>query len=318
MSDALIRARRLSRRYGRLVAVSEVDFAVFRGRIVGLLGPNGAGKSTLMQMLTGNLAPSDGGVTVGGVDLLHNPREAKAMIGYLPENPPVYRDATVTEYLRFCARLRGVRGRALSTAIASAQARCGLGQVGKRLISQLSKGYRQRVGIAQAIVHNPPVVILDEPTVGLDPIQIRDIRELIRRLGEQHVVIMSTHLLSEVQTVCSHVQMIRNGRLVFADSLAGLEDRLSPQRLVLRLASAPGDLTPLISLPGVLGVFDLADGGAQITLSHSGDAAIAARVAEAVVAAGWSLRALYPERISLEQVFIDLIVREHPLRRAAA
>ena len=315
MSEALIHAKRLSRHYGRRIAVNAVDFTGSRGRIVGVLGLSGAGKSTLMQMLTGNLAPSAGSVTVGGVDLLQKPRDAKAMIGYLPENPPLYRDFTVTDYLRFCGRLHGLRGQALRAATTAAQARCGLSAAGKRLIGHLSKGYQQRVGIAQAILHNPPVVILDEPTVGLDPIQMRDIRALIRQLGDQHAVIMSTHLLPEVQAVCSHVHIMREGRWVFADSLAGLTDRLSPHRLVVQLDSAPADLTPLTTLPGVL---EVTGSATQLTLRHNGDAAIATRAAAAAVAAGWSLRALYPERISLEQVFVDRVMREQPSIQAAA
>ncbi|MFN3786154.1 MAG: ABC transporter ATP-binding protein [Thiothrix sp.] len=220
--DKLISAVGLVRYYAEQCAVDNVTVTLHKGEVLGLLGPNGAGKSTTMQMLTGNLAPSAGEILINGVDLLEQPRHAKQHIGYLPEQPPVYRDLTVEEYLHYCARLRAVPHQQRAEAIERTCERCGLQAVRKRLIGNLSKGFRQRVGIAQAILHNPAVVILDEPTVGLDPIQIREIRRLIRELGQEHGIILSTHILPEVQAVCDRVQILNRGKTVFNDSLQGI------------------------------------------------------------------------------------------------
>lgn len=221
--DRLINAIGLSRYYSEHCAVNNVDVVLHKGEVLGLLGPNGAGKSTTMQMLTGNLSPSAGEIQINGIDLLDEPRNAKQQLGYLPEQPPVYRDLTVSEYLHYCARLRNVPSAQRKGAVATASERCGLQDVSKRLIGNLSKGFRQRVGIAQAILHNPAVVILDEPTVGLDPIQIREIRRLIRELGKEHGIILSTHILPEVQAVCDRVQILNRGKTVFNDTLEGVE-----------------------------------------------------------------------------------------------
>ena len=218
----LLAAEGLSRYYSDQCAVDSLDLQLQKGEVLGLLGPNGAGKSTTMQMLTGNLAPTTGSIQINGIDLLEDPRQAKRHIGYLPEQPPVYRDLTVNEYLEYCAKLHGLRGAARAQAIHFACERCSLNEVRNRLIANLSKGYKQRVGIAQAILHGPAVVILDEPTVGLDPLQIREIRKLIRELGQEHSVILSTHILPEVQAVCDRVQILNRGRTVFNDSLTGV------------------------------------------------------------------------------------------------
>ena len=222
----LVEVKNLTRFYGTLQAVKDVSFTIRKGEVLGFLGPNGAGKTTTMQIISGNLAPSGGSVTIAGHDLLDDPRAAKSQIGYLPEQPPLYRELTVDEYLDYCAALnrlpRAQRRRARETA----KERCGLQDTGRRLIGNLSKGFQQRVGIAQAIIHLPPVVILDEPTVGLDPIQIREIRALIRELGREHGVILSTHILPEVQTTCDHVQIINKGELVLNESIEGLEHHM--------------------------------------------------------------------------------------------
>lgn len=220
--DKLISASGLVRYYAEQCAVDNVTVTLSKGEVLGLLGPNGAGKSTTMQMLTGNLAPSAGEIRINGVDLLEQPRQAKQHIGYLPEQPPVYRELTVAEYLHYCAQLRGIPRAQRQVTVERAAERCGLQDVRQRLIGNLSKGYRQRVGIAQAILHNPAVVILDEPTVGLDPLQIRDIRGLIRELGQEHGIILSTHILPEVQAVCDRVQILNRGKTVFNDSLQGV------------------------------------------------------------------------------------------------
>lgn len=219
----VVEARQVSRLYGVHCAVDDLVLQLAKGEVLGLLGPNGAGKSTTMQMLTGNLAPTTGEIVINGCDLLDEPQQAKRHLGYLPEQPPVYRDMTVNEYLTYCGRLHGLSKQHLLQAVAQSVERCNLGDVQRRLIFNLSKGFQQRVGIAQAILHNPAVVILDEPTVGLDPIQIREIRSLIRELGNEHSVILSTHILPEVQAVCDRVQILNKGRTVFNDNLDGVE-----------------------------------------------------------------------------------------------
>ena len=225
--SSLITVNNLTRHYGDFCAVNDISFELATGDILGFLGPNGAGKSSTMQMLTGNLAPTLGEIFIDGIDLLDEPRKAKSALGYLPEKPPLYKELTVTEYLVYCARLHRLDKQAIMSACDSAIERCGLGEVRKRLIRNLSKGYQQRVGIAQAILHSPPVIILDEPTVGLDPIQIIEIRKLIKELGSNHGIILCTHILPEVQAVCNRVQIINRGELVYK---ADLDEILSDQQ----------------------------------------------------------------------------------------
>lgn len=220
-----ISAHNLSRSFGNHIAVRRVDLELMRGEVLGLLGPNGAGKSTTMQMLTGNLAPTTGSVQICGVDLLKHPRKAKRYIGYLPENPPLYKELTVDEYLQFVAKLHYVDLAKIDSALVKVKQRCGLVDTGKRLVGALSKGFQQRVGIAQAIIHEPQIIILDEPTVGLDPNQLREIRVLIRELGKSYSVILSTHILSEVESVCDRVQIMNDGAVVFSSTLAELKQK---------------------------------------------------------------------------------------------
>lgn len=218
-------AQNLTRHYGEVVAVHQFDLQLRRGEVLGLLGPNGAGKSTTLRMLTGNLAPSSGSVEICGIDLLDKPQEAKAHVGFLPEIPPLYFDMTVNEYLLLAARLHRVPKEALKAALENVKQRCGLEQHSNNLIGTLSKGYQQRVSIAQAIIHNPDVIILDEPTVGLDPNQMREIRQLIRELGTTSSVILSTHILSEVENVCDRVQIMHQGGIVFDQSMIDLRQQ---------------------------------------------------------------------------------------------
>ena len=307
VTEVLITAEHLVRFFGHACAVQDVSFTLSKGEVLGFLGPNGAGKSTTMRMLTGNLAPSAGRINIAGIDLLDAPRQAKARIGYLPEQPPVYRELTVREYLRYCARLHRVAGRDIHRAVDHAQARCGLTEVQQRLIGNLSKGYQQRVGIAQAILHNPSVVILDEPTVGLDPIQIREIRGLIRELGENHGIILSTHILPEVQAVCNRVQIIHRGRLVYTDTLSHLQQRMTARALILG-CHAPPPLQALEQLPGVANVTPLAEGRFRIAFTDEDNPA--ERLAEQAVAESWRLYELSPEQRSLEQIFVELTTRE--------
>ena len=227
MSESpLLTASSLSRYYGPQLAVNNVDFTVHKGEVLGFLGPNGAGKSTSMKMLSGNLAPNHGQITINGYDLLSESQKAKAHIGYLPEQPPLYKELSVSEFLSFCAQLNKIPSSKRRAAIQTVIERCGLTEVTNRLIGHLSKGFQQRVGIAQAIIHTPAVVILDEPTSGLDPIQIREIRQLIRDIATEHSVILSTHILPEVQMLCDRVQIINHGKIVFSDTTAKLSQKM--------------------------------------------------------------------------------------------
>ena len=260
-----------------------------------------------MQMLTANLAPSAGSVTINGVDLLEHPKQAKTALGYLPEQPPLYRELTVDEFLAYCARLGRMASNEILRAVSYAKERCGLGDVGARLIGNLSKGYQQRIGIAQAIIHTPAVVILDEPTVGLDPIQIREIRKLIRDLSAEHSVILSTHILPEVQAICDRVQIINKGELVLADSIDGLTRRMQQATLIVGLHRPPEPAT-LKTIAGVLEVETLGDG--RLRLHHVPDQHPAEALAERAVNGGWGLFELTPERLSLEDIFVQLTDNE--------
>jgi ABC-2 type transport system ATP-binding protein len=313
-SKILINVEQLQRYYGHHLAVDAISFELAQGEVLGFLGPNGAGKSSTMQMISGNLAPSAGRIRINGIDLLDEPKRAKAEIGYLPEQPPVYRDLTVEEYLYYCARLHRVSKDRRSRAVADATQRCGLGDVRKRLIGNLSKGFQQRVGIAQAILHSPAVVILDEPTVGLDPNQIRDIRGLIRELGESHGIILSTHILPEVQATCTRVQIIHNGRLVFAESMQTLQQRLASHVLLLETREAP-DIDRLQRIAGIDTVEPL---GSHRTRLHFSAGNPADEVAACVAAGGWGLRELALDRQTLEQVFVELTTGDSPRSEDAA
>jgi ABC-2 type transport system ATP-binding protein len=302
-NDTLIKVEHLSRRFGNTLAVNQLSFEVKRGEVLGFLGPNGAGKSTTMQMLTGNLAPTAGAVTINGIDMLESPKEAKLALGYLPEQPPLYRELTVDEYLTYCARLNRIEKSKIATAVDNAKQRCGLTEVNLRLINNLSKGYQQRVGIAQAIIHSPDVVILDEPTVGLDPIQIREIRQLIRDIGTEHSVILSTHILPEVQATCDRVQIINKGEMVLSDTIDGLTQRMQSSSLRVALRRPPS-LEQLTAIDGVTAA-ELLEGD-HLRLSHMPHTDPAEAIVERAVAEGWGLYELTPERLSLEDVFVNI------------
>ncbi|MGH8399975.1 MAG: ABC transporter ATP-binding protein, partial [Gammaproteobacteria bacterium] len=277
----------------------------------GFLGPNGAGKSTTMQMLSGNLAPSAGRIQINGIDLLDEPKRAKALIGYLPEVPPLYPELSVNEYLDYCARLNRVPREHIRAARDSAKQHCGLKDVGRRLIGNLSKGFQQRVGIAQAIIHSPAVVILDEPTVGLDPIQSREIRTLITELGREHSVILSTHILPEVQTLCDRVQIINKGCLVFNDTLAGLSTQLQATSLLLTLKHPP-DSSAFEKIVGIEAVQTLDAGCVRITFNPGINPAEA--IAVEAAQQGWGLQELIQERKTLEQIFVALTTSDESAR----
>lgn len=306
-STPTLRASGLSRRFGTHIAVDNIELELHQGEVLGFLGPNGAGKTTTMQMLTGNLAPSGGAVAVCGVDLLEAPVQAKQHIGYLPEVPPLYRELNVDEYLTFAARLHRVPKARRAAAVKQASERCGLSDVGRKLIGTLSKGYQQRVGIAQAIVHEPDVIILDEPTVGLDPNQIRDIRALIRELGHAHSVILSTHILPEVEAICDRVQIMHHGKMVYADTIAALKELHSGHTLLAGFHRAPtvGDLT---AIDGVTQAETVGNNLFRLHIAADNDPT--ERVVAAAAARGWGLKQIGPAQSSLEDVFVNLTQRD--------
>ena len=306
-TPSLVSVKSVYRRYGTLEAVRGVSFELEPGEVLGLLGPNGAGKTTTMQMLCGVLAPTAGEILIDGEDHLVSPLRTKRKIGYLPEHPPLYPELSVDEYLRFCARLRGVARGDAARAVDTAKSRCGLVDVGERLIGNLSKGFRQRVGIAQAIVHSPSVVVLDEPTVGLDPIQIREIRSLIRELGADHAVILSTHVLAEVQAVCDRVQILNQGRVVLDERLDALRRAEGAIRLGLR---RPPPATALESVPAVTGVETLDH--QTLRVFHQPGADVAETLARRAVDEDWGLFELTPEQSGLEEIFVSLVFAEEP------
>lgn len=307
---SLIEAENLYRFYGDTCAVADLSLTLGKGEILGFLGPNGAGKTTTMQMLCGNLAPSAGQIRINGIDLLDAPKEAKRHLGYLPEIPPLYRELTVDEYLTYCGRLHGLKGQALRRALDNAKARCGLEEAGRRLIGNLSKGFQQRVGIAQAILHSPPVVVLDEPTVGLDPIQIREIRELIQDLGREHAVLLSTHILPEVQAVCTRVLIIRQGRLALNATIEELDRHMRASSLVLE-TRRPIDIDVLMTLDAVQTITQEPGQPCRYQVFFAKGANPAEHIAAMVVEKGWGLLELSPVRRSIEQIFVD-ITRQEP------
>jgi ABC-2 type transport system ATP-binding protein len=310
---ALIKVTALNRFYGEYHAVKDFNLTLKKGEVLGLLGPNGAGKSTTMQMLTGNISPSSGEVLINGVNLLENPKQAKRQIGYLPEQPPVYRDMTPLEFLNYCAGLHDIPQSKVASAVNDAVERCVLQSVANKLIGNLSKGYQQRVGIAQAILHQPEVVILDEPTVGLDPIQITKIRQLIRELGKDHSVILSTHILPEVQAVCDRVQIINHGETVFSDSFAQLAQKQSSNSLVVGFAQEAFDRavvnkavveSDLQQLSGLEKVASLGNNRFQLHFNAPADPSLIYKLS---VEKAWILTELSPQEETLEQIFMNLV-----------
>ncbi|WP_130470601.1 ABC transporter ATP-binding protein [Candidatus Magnetaquicoccus inordinatus] len=307
MQETMIEITGLSRFYGPTKALDAISLQVQRGEVMGFLGPNGAGKTTAMRILAGILSPSEGSVRIAGLDMIANPVEARAKIGFLPESPPIYGEMTVREYLHYLAALRRVDADHLSSAVAQAMDRCGLTHVADRLLRNLSKGYQQRAGIAQAIVHSPEVVILDEPTVGLDPIQIREIRQLIRDLGGEHSVLLSTHILPEVRMTCNRVAVINQGRIVADDTLEGLEQKAASKAAFFMRWLCPPDLAVLQNIPGVAQV-RAKEGGWMITPIADQDPI--PELLQQSVAQGWDLRELLPASNSLEEIFLHLTTRE--------
>jgi ABC-2 type transport system ATP-binding protein len=311
----MIKVEGLTKRYARTIAVNDVSFEVDKGQIVGFLGPNGAGKTTTMRILTGFLPATEGKANVAGFDVQESPMEVKKRIGYLPETPPLYPDMEVSEYLDFAGQLKGISKGDIKRRTDDAIGRCSLGDVRTQLIGKLSKGYRQRVGIAQAIIHNPDVLILDEPTSGLDPKQIIEIRELLRALAGEHTIVLSTHILSEVEHSCERVIIISRGKVVAQDSVANLTNRLRGSEAVA-LEVAPTEGRPgagevqqrLEQVSGVSRVMmkDSKDGRLVFEVESLSGRTIRADLARSVVNAGWNLNELRPVGLSLEDIFLQL------------
>ena len=310
----MITVTELTKRYARTVAVDSISFQVQKGQIVGFLGPNGAGKTTTMRMLTCFLPPSAGTAIVAGFDILEQPLEVKKRIGYLPETPPLYPEMETGEYLSFVGSLKGLSGAELGKRVNYVCERCSINDVKKKLLGKLSKGYRQRVGLAQAIIHNPDVLILDEPTAGLDPKQINETRELIKSLAGDHTIILSTHILPEVEQTCEQVVIINKGKLVATDSVHNLQNRARGAETVLvELAARNGDLSSatvkerLGRIAGVSRVdFKTSHGHRHVFEVESQKGFTRGDLARAIVESGWDLNELRPVAMSLEEIFLQL------------
>jgi ABC-2 type transport system ATP-binding protein len=317
----MITVKELTKRYAHTIAVDRISFEVPRGQIVGFLGPNGAGKTTTMRMLTCFLTPSAGAATVAGYDILEQPLEVKKRIGYLPETPPVYPEMRIDEYLSFVGQLKGLTGAELRSRVDYSCERCAIADVRNKIIGKLSKGYRQRVGLAQAIIHNPDVLILDEPTAGLDPKQINETRDLIKGLAGDHTIILSTHILPEVSQTCEQVIIINKGKIVATDSVSNLQNRASTgESVLIEVAGRNGNLDPsavrrkLEQVAGVIRVVAKVDGQNRAIFEVEGtkDRAIRGDLARAVVESGWDLNELRTAAMSLEEIFLQLTGEQPP------
>jgi ABC-2 type transport system ATP-binding protein len=317
----MITVNGLTKRYAHTTAVDHISFEVKKGQIVGFLGPNGAGKTTTMRMLTCFLTPTGGTATVAGFDIIEQPLEVKRRIGYLPETPPVYLEMRIAEYLSFVGQLKGLSGSDLRSRVDYVCERCAVADVRNKIIGKLSKGYRQRVGLAQAIIHNPDVLILDEPTAGLDPKQINETRDLIKSLAGDHTIILSTHILPEVSQTCEQVIIINKGKIVATDSVSNLQQRArSGESVIVEVAGRNGNLDSatvqrkLEQITGVSRVLPKADGQKRIIfeVEATKDLGVRGNVARAVVESGWDLNELRPAALSLEEIFLQLTGSEAP------
>jgi ABC-2 type transport system ATP-binding protein len=311
----MIEVQHLTKRYGPVTAVNDVSFRVEAGEILGFLGPNGAGKTTTMRVITGYMPPTEGQVLVAGHDVFEQPIEAKRRTGYLPETPPLYPDMRVREYLNFVARIKGVPRREVTSRVDDSMKKTRIADVANRHCGKLSKGYRQRVGLAQAILHNPDVLVLDEPTAGLDPKQIIETRQLIRDLGGSHTIVLSTHILPEVSQTCHRVVIINNGRVVAVDTPDNLTGRLrGSETMYLQVAAGPPEdvQTALGSLDGVTRVSAASarEGLLDVEVDSERGRDIRRELASTVVGRGWGLLELRPMRMSLEDIFLHLTTED--------
>jgi ABC-2 type transport system ATP-binding protein len=312
----VIEVQHLTKRYGRVTAVDDVSFKVERGEILGFLGPNGAGKTTTMRVITGYMPATEGRAVVAGFDVFQQPVEAKRRTGYLPETPPLYPEMTVLEYLTFVARIKGVAPSDRTAQVKRVMERTRIADMGAKHCGKLSKGYRQRVGLAQAILHNPDVLVLDEPTAGLDPKQIIETRELIKELAGTHTIILSTHILPEVAQTCQRVVIINKGRVVAIDTPANLTARLrGSETMFIQLDAGGVDAAPVLErVPGVtrVAVTDRRDVITSYEIESVQGQDVRRELARAVVMNNWGLLELRPMRMSLEEIFLSLTTEETP------
>jgi gliding motility-associated transport system ATP-binding protein len=306
----VIEVQHVSKRYGRVTAVDDVSFRVERGEILGFLGPNGAGKTTTMRILTGYMPASEGKALIAGYDVFTQPLEAKRRTGYLPEMPPLYPDMTVREYLDFVARIKGVPPKERKKRVATVMQRTHVDDMAERHCAKLSKGYKQRVGLAQALIHNPDVLILDEPTAGLDPKQIIETRQLIRDLAGDHTIVLSTHILPEVAQTCQRVVIINKGRVAAVDTPDNLTARLTgAETMFIQIDANGAEAGPaLAAIPGVSRVVAAPGGGYEVESERGTD--VRRELAKNVVNRGWGLLELRPMRMSLEEIFLQVTTDE--------
>lgn len=299
----IVKIEHLSHRYASSWAIRDINFEISETGIVGLLGSNGAGKSTTMNILCGAINQTEGNVYIAGYNMREQPEEAKKQIGFLPQNAPLYMDFTVDEYLHYCAGLRLIPKDKIKAAVKEAKERCGIDHYSDRLIRNLSGGYRQRVGIAQAIVHMPRLVVLDEPTNGLDPNQITEVRKLIKEIAQDKAVIFSSHILSEVQLLCKEVKMIENGRIVFADTMDAFNNYVEPHSLSVHLENPPAT-EELQKLEGVVKVEFLTE--RQLRIYFEGELDVTEKIVTASVKNGWRLREISVDKSAIDEVFKQL------------
>lgn len=307
MTKPIVTIEGLSHKYSNNWAIRDINMEISSTGIVGLLGSNGAGKSTTMNILCGTLNQTEGQVYINGLSMRDNPEEAKKLIGFLPQTPPLYMDLTVDEYLNYCAGLRHIPKNEMKSAINEAKERCGIDHYSSRLIRNLSGGYRQRVGIAQAIVHKPKLVVLDEPTNGLDPNQITEVRALIKEIAQERAVIFSSHILSEVQVLCKEIKMIESGRIVFSDSMDAFNNYVVPQSILVHLENPPL-ATELEKVPGITKVEFIT--GRQVRMHFNGDQEITERVVAASIQHGWRLREITLDKTALDEIFKQLSAKQ--------
>jgi gliding motility-associated transport system ATP-binding protein len=316
----VIEVEHLTKRYGHIVAVDDISFQVKKGEILGFLGPNGAGKTTTMRVLTGYIPATEGRAVVAGYDVFEQPIEAKRRTGYLPETPPLYPDMTVREYLHFVAKIKGVAPRERTARVEQVMSRVWASDMAGRACGKLSKGYKQRVGLAQALIHNPDVLILDEPTAGLDPKQIIETRRLIKELAGDHTIILSTHILPEVSQTCERVVIINKGKVVAVDSPANLTRRLRGSETMFVHVDGERAAEAKTALERVAGVVRVAasDGqpGATFEIESESGRDVRPDLARAIVQGGWGLLELRPMRMSLEEIFLSLTTEDLPVEAA--
>lgn len=303
MEEVIVKVENLSHRYSVQWAIKDINFEILKNGVYGLLGSNGAGKSTTMNIMCGVLKPTQGNVFVKGINTRENPVEAKRHIGFLPQQPPLHIDLTVEEYLEYSASLRQIPAKQVHAAVVEVMGKCGISHFQKRLIRNLSGGYQQRVGIAQAIIHKPDFVVLDEPTNGLDPNQILEIRHLIKEIAEERTVVLSTHILSEVQATCKHIRMIEQGKLVFVGTVDEFDNYITPSSVCVSLLARPST-EELSAIPGLVKVEEL--GGTKFRLHFTNAQEMLEKVVEISSTRGWRLNEIYLEKSSLNDIFAKL------------